>query len=184
MGQAGARVTDRAVVLTICVQQNAREGRARTCKQARKIGVPQGGPFSPLAYNIYLNEVDWTFDAIRQKTAEGEFEAVNYHRFADDMLITVSGHSKPQLLDHAVRIGVLSSWERERCAHLLWLRDVFSHPKGTFIELISWATSNISESCLWVNLMWGRFYKTLPVSFKLQSEKTPFDQISQTIHLK
>jgi RNA-directed DNA polymerase len=62
-------------------------------KAAGKIGVPQGGPFSPLASNIYLNEVDWTFDAIRRKTAEGEFEAVNYHRFADDMLITVSGHS-------------------------------------------------------------------------------------------
>lgn len=62
-------------------------------KAAGKIGVPQGGPFSPLASNIYLNEVDWAFDAIRRKTAEGEFEAVNYHRFADDMLITVSGHS-------------------------------------------------------------------------------------------
>jgi group II intron reverse transcriptase/maturase len=61
-------------------------------KAAGKIGVPQGGPFSPLASNIYLNEVDWTFDAIRRKTAEGKFEAVNYHRFADDMLITVSGH--------------------------------------------------------------------------------------------
>src|ERR1017187_1971058 len=57
-----------------------------------KIGVPQGGPFSPLAANIYLNELDWTFDAIRRKTAEGEYEAVNYHRFADDVVITVSGH--------------------------------------------------------------------------------------------
>jgi hypothetical protein len=27
-----------------------------------KKGVPQGGPFSPLAANIYLNEVDWYFD--------------------------------------------------------------------------------------------------------------------------
>src|SRR5229473_247985 len=57
-----------------------------------KIGVPQGGPFSPLAANIYLNEVDWFFDAIRSKTAEGDYEAVNYHRFADDIVITVSGH--------------------------------------------------------------------------------------------
>jgi len=57
-----------------------------------KIGVPQGGPFSPLAANIYLNEVDWYFDGIRRKTAEGEYEAVNYHRFADDIVITVSGH--------------------------------------------------------------------------------------------
>jgi group II intron reverse transcriptase/maturase len=57
-----------------------------------KIGVPQGGPFSPLAANIYLNEVDWAFDAIRRKTTDGSYEAVNYHRFADDIVITVSGH--------------------------------------------------------------------------------------------
>jgi len=61
-------------------------------KAGGNIGVPQGGPFSPLAANIYLNEVDWFFDAVRRKTAEGEYEAVNYHRFADDIVITVSGH--------------------------------------------------------------------------------------------
>src|SRR3954467_3487161 len=56
------------------------------------VGIPQGGPFSPLAANIYLNEVDWYFDAIRRQTAEGNYEAVNYHRFADDIVITISGH--------------------------------------------------------------------------------------------
>jgi RNA-directed DNA polymerase len=61
-------------------------------KAGGKVGVPQGGPFSPLAANIYLNEVDWTFDAIRCKTAQGPYEAVNYHRFADDIVITLSGH--------------------------------------------------------------------------------------------
>jgi len=61
-------------------------------KAGGKVGVPQGGPFSPLAANIYLNEVDWYFDAIRSKTAEGGYEAVNYHRFADDIVILVSGH--------------------------------------------------------------------------------------------
>ena len=61
-------------------------------KAGGSVGVPQGGPFSPLAANIYLNELDWFFDAIRRKTAEGEFEAVNYLRFADDIVITVSGH--------------------------------------------------------------------------------------------
>ena len=53
--------------------------------------MPQGGPFSPLAANIYLNEVDWYFDDLRRKTAEGPYEAINYHRFADDMVITISG---------------------------------------------------------------------------------------------
>jgi group II intron reverse transcriptase/maturase len=61
-------------------------------KVGGNIGVPQGGPLSPLAANIYLNEVDWAFDAIRRKTAQGNYEAVNYHRFADDIVITVSGH--------------------------------------------------------------------------------------------
>ncbi len=61
-------------------------------KVGGKVGVPQGGPFSPLAANIYLNELDWYFEAIRGKTAEGSYEAVNYHRFADDIVITVSGH--------------------------------------------------------------------------------------------
>jgi group II intron reverse transcriptase/maturase len=80
-----------------------------------KIGVPQGGPFSPLAANIYLNEVDWVFDAIRRKTAEGNYEAVNYHRFADDIVITVSGHSSKRgwaelalkrLHEHLTPLGV------------------------------------------------------------------------------
>ena len=61
-------------------------------KVGGRVGVPQGGPFSPLAANIYLNEVDWHFDAIRRETAQGSYEAVNYHRFADDIVITVSGH--------------------------------------------------------------------------------------------
>jgi len=40
-------------------------------KAGGKRGVPPGGPFSPLAANIYLNEVDWAFDAIRCTTAQG-----------------------------------------------------------------------------------------------------------------
>ena len=46
-------------------------------KTGVKIGVPQGGPFSPLAANIYLNEVDLYFDGIHRKTAEGEPPAVS-----------------------------------------------------------------------------------------------------------
>src|SRR5918997_576622 len=84
-------------------------------KAGGKIGVPQGGPFSPLAANIYLNEVDWAFDAIRRKTAQGPYEAVNYHRFADDIVITVSGHDSKRgwaaralqrLQEHLTQLGV------------------------------------------------------------------------------
>lgn len=97
-------------------------------KAAGKIGVPQGGPFSPLAANIYLNEVDWTFDAIRRKTAEGNYEAVNYHRFADDIVITVSGHSSKRgwaeralqrLREKLEPLGVELNMEKTRMANVL-----------------------------------------------------------------
>ncbi|WP_321471527.1 group II intron reverse transcriptase/maturase [uncultured Paludibaculum sp.] len=93
-----------------------------------KIGVPQGGPFSPLAGNIYLNEVDWFFDTIRRKTAEGGYEAVNYHRFADDVVITVSGHhtkrgwaerALQRLREQIAPLGVELNQEKTRVVNTL-----------------------------------------------------------------
>jgi RNA-directed DNA polymerase len=97
-------------------------------KTAGKVGVPQGGPFSPLAANIYLTDLDWYFDDIRRKTAEGDFEAVNYHRFADDIVITVSGHhSKKEWAELAIRrlneqlvlLGVALNKEKTQIVDLL-----------------------------------------------------------------
>jgi RNA-directed DNA polymerase len=92
------------------------------------VGVPQGGPFSPLAANIYLNEVDWYFDAIRCKTAEGGYEAVNYHRFADDIVITISGHhtkrgwaerALQRLQEQFALIGVELNQEKTKMVNVL-----------------------------------------------------------------
>lgn len=92
-------------------------------KAGGKIGVPQGGPFSPLAANIYLNEVDWVFDGIRRQTAQGPYEAVNYHRFADDIVITVSGHDSKRgwaaralqrLQGHLTQLGVEVNREKTK----------------------------------------------------------------------
>src|SRR5216684_2789704 len=97
-------------------------------KVGGKLGVPQGGPFSPLAANIYLNEVDWFFDAIRRKTAEGDYEAVNYHRFADDIVITVSGHhtkrgwaerARQRLREQFALIGVELNQEKTKMVNTL-----------------------------------------------------------------
>jgi RNA-directed DNA polymerase len=97
-------------------------------KVGGKVGVPQGGPFSPLAANIYLNEVDWAFDAIRRKTAEGPYEAVNYHRFADDIVITVNGHTSKRgwaeralqrLHEQLVPLGVELNKEKTKVVDLL-----------------------------------------------------------------
>jgi RNA-directed DNA polymerase len=97
-------------------------------KAGGKIGVPQGGPFSPLAANIYLNEVDWAFDAIRRQTAQGPYEAVNYHRFADDIVITVSGHDSKRgwaaralqrLQEHLTRLGVEVNREKTKVVDII-----------------------------------------------------------------
>ena len=97
-------------------------------KVGGSLGVPQGGPFSPLAANIYLNEVDWFFDAIRCKTTEGNYEAVNYHRFADDIVVTVSGHhtkrgwaerALQRLREQFALIGVELNQEKTNVVNLL-----------------------------------------------------------------
>ncbi|MFW6105310.1 MAG: group II intron reverse transcriptase/maturase [Chloroflexota bacterium] len=97
-------------------------------KAAGKVGVPQGGPFSPLAANIYLTDLDWYFDGIRRKTAEGPYEAVNYHRFADDIVITVSGHHSKRgwaeraiqrLKEQLVVLGVSLNEENTQIVNML-----------------------------------------------------------------
>lgn len=97
-------------------------------KATSKVGVPQGGPFSPLAANIYLNEVDWAFDEIRRKTAQGPYESVNYHRFSDDIVITVSGHSSKRgwaeralerLKEELIPLGVSINREKTKIVNML-----------------------------------------------------------------
>jgi RNA-directed DNA polymerase len=97
-------------------------------KTGGKIGVPQGGPFSPLAANIYLNEVDWYFDGIRCKTADGGYEYVHYHRFADDIVITVSGHHSKRgwaeralqrLQEQIAPLGVNLNMEKTKVVNML-----------------------------------------------------------------
>jgi RNA-directed DNA polymerase len=45
-------------------------------KATGSMGVPQGGPFSPLAANIYLNDLDWQFERLRQETEDGPYDSL------------------------------------------------------------------------------------------------------------
>jgi RNA-directed DNA polymerase len=61
-------------------------------------GVPQGGVISPLASNIYLNEVDRMLEKAIEVTREGRHERVTYARFADDLAILVEAHPRSDRL--------------------------------------------------------------------------------------
>ncbi len=54
-------------------------------------GVPQGGVISPLLSNIYLNDVDRMLERAKEVTRRGDFIPLEYARFADDLVILVSG---------------------------------------------------------------------------------------------
>lgn len=67
-----------------------------------KLGVPQGGVISPLLSNIYLNEVDKMLERARKVTRYKQWTAINYCRFADDLVVLVDAHPRHQWLRLAV----------------------------------------------------------------------------------
>ncbi|MBA3914913.1 MAG: group II intron reverse transcriptase/maturase, partial [Acidobacteriales bacterium] len=71
-------------------------------KASGKRGVPQGGTVSPLLSNIYLNEVDKMLERAQQVTRRGQWTAVEYARFADDLVILVDSHRRHHWLRGAV----------------------------------------------------------------------------------
>src|SRR6516162_7579688 len=65
-------------------------------------GVPQGGVISPLLSNLYLSEVDKMLERAKAVTQTGRWTAVEYARFADDLVILVDSHARQQWLRQAV----------------------------------------------------------------------------------
>jgi len=65
-------------------------------------GVPQGGVISPLLSNLYLTEVDKMLERAKAVTQTGRWTAVEYARFADDLVILVDSHARQQWLRQAV----------------------------------------------------------------------------------
>jgi RNA-directed DNA polymerase len=71
-------------------------------KASGKRGVPQGGVISPLLSNIYLNEVDKMLERAKEVTRYRQWTALEYARFADDMVVLVDAHSRQRWLQGAI----------------------------------------------------------------------------------
>jgi RNA-directed DNA polymerase len=86
------RVDDDAVLWLLKLLLNA------TGKQ----GVPQGGVISPLLSNLYLNGVDQMLERAKNVTRHDGWTAVEYARFADDLVILVDSRPRQRWLWQAV----------------------------------------------------------------------------------
>ena len=71
-------------------------------KAAGKKGVPQGGVISPLISNLYLTEVDRMLERAIETTHYGKYTAIQYARFADDLVILIDAHPRHDWLVKAV----------------------------------------------------------------------------------
>src|SRR5262250_2451877 len=67
-----------------------------------KKGVPQGGVISPVLSNLYLNEVDRMLERAQKATRYKKYTAVQYARFADDLVILVDAHPRHDWVVSAV----------------------------------------------------------------------------------
>jgi RNA-directed DNA polymerase len=89
LGKIARRVQDDQVLALV----------KKILKATGAMGVPQGGPVSPLAANISLNDLDWQFERLRQESEDGPYDSLNDHRFADDIIILVSHHGSKQWME-------------------------------------------------------------------------------------
>ncbi len=96
-------------------------------KATGKKGVPQGGVISPLLSNVYLTEVDRMLEKAIETTCYGKYTAVQYARFADDMVILIDAHPRH---DWVVR-GV----ERRLREELAKLRVEINEDKSRMVDL-------------------------------------------------
>src|SRR5215469_9587460 len=96
-------------------------------KVTGKKGVPQGGVISPLLSNVYLNEVDRMLEKAIATTRSGKYTAVQYARFADDLVILIHAHPRH---DWVVR-GV----ERRLREEVAKLRVEINEDKSRMVDL-------------------------------------------------
>ena len=82
-------------------------------KSTGKRGVPQGGPLSPLLSNLYLNGVDKMLERAKAVTRNGPYMAIEYARYADDLVVLLDAHPR-----HRWLLAAVSKRLREELAKL------------------------------------------------------------------
>ncbi len=96
-------------------------------KATGKKGVPQGGVISPVLSNVYLTEVDRMLEKAIETTRYGKYTAVQYARFADDLVILIDAHPRHDWLVRAV--------ERRLREELANLRVEINEDKSRMVDL-------------------------------------------------
>ncbi len=96
-------------------------------KATGKKGVPQGGVISPVLSNVYLTEVDRMLEKAIKTTRYGKYTAVQYARFADDLVILIDAHPRHDWLVRAV--------ERRLREELANLRVEINEDKSRMVDL-------------------------------------------------
>jgi RNA-directed DNA polymerase len=103
-------------------------------KAGGKKGLPQGGVISPLLANLYLNEVDKMLEKAKEVTATEEgYTNIEYARFADDLVVLVSGHWKSQwilkgvirrLKERNAKTRSRNQYRKDKTSGCDWRKDI------------------------------------------------------------
>jgi RNA-directed DNA polymerase len=96
-------------------------------KASGKPGVPQGGVISALLSNIYLTEVDRMLERAKTVTTRLGYTAVEYARFADDLVVLVDAHPRHAWLKKSVPTRLRQA--------LAQLQVEINEEKSTTVEL-------------------------------------------------
>jgi len=83
-------------------------------KATGKKGVPQGGVISPLISNVYLNEIDRMLEKAIETTRYKQYTAVQYARFADDLVVLVDSHARHSWIVPALKKRLREEFEKLR----------------------------------------------------------------------
>jgi RNA-directed DNA polymerase len=94
LGKVACRVNDEDVMRLLKLM----------LKASGKRGVPQGGVISPLLSNVYLTEVDRMLERAKAATRYEKYSAVEYARFADDLVVLIDAHPRHAWLRKVVPI--------------------------------------------------------------------------------